>query len=118
MLYGHIKLGFHPHCNFLGLVVNLVIHTHSFFSLVKDIVRFIKVFVEMGHCVILFMDFPDEIRFVLRQFAIGIIKKERILKFLTLTESFIEPVLLVKTLNILPMSRDVISGMVKYWNTI
>jgi hypothetical protein len=55
------------------------------------------------------MDFPDEISFVLRQLAIGIIKKEGILKFLALTKGFIKPVLLVKTLHLLPMSRDIIS---------
>lgn len=76
VLDGHVKLSFHPHGNFLSLVINPVIHAHSLFSLVEDIVRLVEVFVEMSHSVILLMDFPDEIGFVLRQLAIGIIKKE------------------------------------------
>jgi hypothetical protein len=80
----HFELSLHPHGHFLALIIDLVIHAHSFFSLIEDVVRLIKVFIEMGHSVILFMDFPDEVCFVLRKLAIGIIKKKCILVFLAL----------------------------------
>ena len=66
MLDRHVQLSLHPYGNFLSLVINLVIHAHSLFSLVENVVRLIKVFIEMSHSIILLMDFPDKICFVLR----------------------------------------------------
>lgn len=85
----HFELSLHPHRNFLGLIIYLVIHAYSFFSLIEDVIRLVEIFVEMSHSVILFMDFPDEVCFVLRKFAVGIIKKKGILVFLALAQSFI-----------------------------
>lgn len=67
----------------------------------------------VGHGVVFFVDFLDEVVLVLRQLAVGVVEEKRVLKLLALAHRLVEPMLLVEALHLLPVGGDVVGGVVE-----
>jgi len=63
---GDLQLCLDPDRHFLGVIVDLVVHADSLFSLIELIPWLIEVFVVVGHGVVLLVDLLDEVVLVLR----------------------------------------------------
>ncbi len=64
------------------------------------------------------MNLFNKVMLELREFTVWIIKKERVLEFLTLIICFIKSMLIVQALDLVPKERDIVIRMIKNRNAI